>query len=198
MEKRTFQADAKQVLRLVTHSIYSDRSIFLRELLSNASDAMDKSRILSLKGEDISRPQEPKITVEFSEEDKTITITDSGIGMNEEEITENLGTIAQSGTKAFAEKLEEGEDLNNLIGQFGVGFYSAFMVADKVEVESKSARADSKAIKWVSDGSDSYEIGEGTREDVGTQITLHIREDSAEFLEEFKLKSIINKHSEFV
>ena len=116
MEKRTFQADAKQVLRLVTHSIYSDRSIFLRELLSNASDAMDKSRILSLKGEDISRPEEPKITVTFSEEDKTITITDSGIGMNEEEITANLGTIAQSGTKAFAEKLEEGEDLLGCVG----------------------------------------------------------------------------------
>ena len=115
--------------------------------------------------------------------------------MNEEEITANLGTIAQSGTKAFAEKLEEGEDQqpNRTIY---VGFYSAFMVADKVEVESKSAHAGSTAFKWVSDGSDSYEIGEGTREEVGTQITLHIREDSAEFLEEFKLKSIINKHSE--
>ena len=198
MEKRTFQADAKQILRLVTHSIYSDRSIFLRELLSNASDAMDKSRIMGLKGEEITRSEDPKITVVFDEEAKTITITDTGIGMNEEEITQNLGTIAQSGTKAFAEQLEESEDLNNLIGQFGVGFYSAFMVADKVEVESKSAKPDSKTIKWISDGSDSYEIGEGTREEIGTQIVLHIREDSVEFLDENKLKSIINKHSEFV
>jgi molecular chaperone HtpG len=198
MEKRTFQADAKQILRLVTHSIYSDRSIFLRELLSNASDAMDKARIVSLKGEEINRPEEPKITIQFDAENNTITITDGGIGMTEEEITENLGTIAQSGTKAFSEKLEEGEDLNNLIGQFGVGFYSAFMVADKVEVESKSARPNEKAVKWISDGSDSYEIGESEREEVGTQIILHMREDSSEFVEEFKLKEIINKHSEFV
>jgi molecular chaperone HtpG len=198
MEKRTFQADAKQILRLVTHSIYSDRSIFLRELLSNASDAMDKARIVSLKGEDIDRPEEPKITIQFDAENKTITITDGGIGMTEEEIIENLGTIAQSGTKIFSEKLEEGEDLNNLIGQFGVGFYSAFMVADKVEVESKSAHSNEKAIKWASDGSDSYEIGESNREEVGTQIVLHIREDAAEFLEEFKLKEVIKKHSEFV
>ena len=198
METRTFQADAKQILRLVTHSIYSDRSIFLRELLSNSSDAMDKARILALKGEEITRPESPKITVQFDAENKTITITDDGIGMSFDEITENLGTIAQSGTKAFAEKLEEGEDLNNLIGQFGVGFYSAFMVADKVTVESKSAHSNEHAVLWTSDGSDSYEIGEGTREDVGTQITLFMRDDASEFLDEFKLKTIINKHSEFV
>ena len=120
MEKRTFQADAKQVLRLVTHSIYSDRSIFLRELLSNASDAMDKSRIMSLKGENISRPEEQKITVVFDEEAKTITIEDDGVGMNRDEVIENLGTIAQSGTKKFAEGLENSGKLESLIGQFGV------------------------------------------------------------------------------
>ena len=198
MEKHVFQADAKQILRLVTHSIYSDRSIFLRELLSNANDAMDKSRILSLKGEDITRAEEPKITVSFDEEASTITITDDGIGMTRDEIVENLGTIAQSGTKAFTEKLEEGADLSNLIGQFGVGFYSAFMVADKVEVQSRSAKPGSEAVFWTSNGSDSYELGEGSREVSGTEITLFIREDSKEFLNDNKLTEIIKKNSEFI
>ena len=197
MEKHIFQADAKQILRLVTHSIYSDRSIFLRELLSNASDAMDKARILSLKGEDINRADEQKITINFDEENKTITITDTGVGMSREEIIENLGTIAQSGTKSFTENLESESDINNLIGQFGVGFYSAFMVADTVEVHSKSTY-DKPAVKWVSDGSDSYELGDSDRTEVGTEVKLTLREDSEEFLSDFKLREIIKKHSEFV
>ncbi|MEC7987713.1 MAG: ATP-binding protein, partial [Myxococcota bacterium] len=176
MEQHSFQADAKQILRLVTHSIYSEREVFLRELLSNASDALDKARILSLKGDDIVAVEEPAIRVHFNEENSVIVIEDDGIGMTEDELVENLGTIAQSGTKAFAEKLESASDMESLIGQFGVGFYSAFMVADKVEVETLSAKSNEKPLCWISEGGDSYSIGEGSKETRGTTIKLHIRE----------------------
>ena len=200
MENHSFQADAKQILKLVTHSIYSEREVFLRELLSNASDALDKARFVSLQNQDHrSIEDEPSIRVFFNEEEKTITIEDDGIGMSYEEVVENLGTIAQSGTKRFAEALEQGSDVfENLIGQFGVGFYAAFMVADKVSVDTLSIKPESNAVRWESDGGEGYSIGEGSRSTRGTTITLHVKEDAHEFVSEYKLKHIIKKHSDFI
>jgi molecular chaperone HtpG len=154
MEAHRFEADVRQILHLVTHSLYSDRDIFLRELISNASDALDKARFSGLQQDDLrSIEGEPSIQVSFDEEAGTITISDDGIGLTEEEAIEHLGTIARSGTSAFAEALKEkGENPDQLIGQFGVGFYSAFMVADEVTVDSLSGQPDSAAICWKSDG----------------------------------------------
>ena len=148
METHSFQADAQQILRLVTHSIYSDREVFFRELLSNASDALDKARFLILQDDSLKTAEgEAGIQVTIDSEAGTITIEDDGVGMTREELVANLGTIAQSGTKSFAEKLSESENLENLIGQFGVGFYSSFMVADKVEVESMSMQKDGQSAQ---------------------------------------------------
>ena len=198
MENFSFQADAKQILRLVTHSIYSDKEVFLRELLSNASDALDKARFLALKDSDLRQVEDPQIRISFDEESNTITIEDDGVGMNREEIIENLGTIAQSGTKSFGEKLDSGESLESLIGQFGVGFYSAFMVADRVEVTSLSIQSDSEAVFWSSDGGDGYNISDGQRDNRGTTIVIYLREDESDFADEFKLKDIVRKHSDFI
>ena len=199
METRSFQADAQQILRLVTHSIYSDREIFLRELLSNASDALDKARFLSLQNEGLRTVEgDPGIRLSINEEEGLLIIEDDGVGMTEQEIVENLGTIAQSGTKKFFEQLEEKSDLETLIGQFGVGFYSAFMVADKVTVDSLSITPDAKAIRWVSNGGDSYDIGEGERTTRGTTITLQFSEEGKEFADKSKLQDIVQKHSDFV
>ena len=198
MENFSFQADAKQILRLVTHSIYSDKEVFLRELLSNASDALDKARFLALKDSDLRQVEDPQIRISFDEESNTITIEDDGVGMNREEIIENLGTIAQSGTKSFGEKLDSGESLESLIGQFGVGFYSAFMVADRVEVTSLSIQSDSEAVHWSSDGGDGYNISECERDQRGTTIVIYLREDESDFADEFKLKDIVRKHSDFI
>ena len=198
METHSFQADAKQILRLVTHSIYSDREVFLRELLSNASDALDKARFISLKEGEFRKIEEPAVRISFNEEDNTIVIEDDGVGMDKEELIENLGTIAQSGTQKFLEGMESGDKLENLIGQFGVGFYSSFMVAEKVEVETLSINANAKALKWESDGGEGYSLEEGTKDTRGTTITLHLREDAKEFTEEFRLRSTIKKHSSFI
>jgi len=198
MENHSFQADAKQILRLVTHSIYSDREIFLRELLSNASDALDKARFISLKEGNYRLVEEPKIRISFNEEAKTITIEDDGVGMTREEVIENLGTIAQSGTKKFMEGLETGSKLESLIGQFGVGFYSAFMVADNVTVDTLSINGDAKAVRWESDGTEGYSLGESDKETRGTRIILFLRDDAAEFVDAYKIKQIAQKHSGFV
>jgi molecular chaperone HtpG len=198
MENHSFQADAKQILRLVTHSIYSEREVFLRELLSNASDALDKSRFVSLREGDFRTVENPSIHISFDEENKVITIEDDGIGMTRDEVIENLGTIAQSGTKKFLEGLDAGDKLENLIGQFGVGFYSSFMVADKVEVETLSIHKEATAIKWISDGGDGYSIEDGNKESRGTKITLYLREDAQEFADDNRLRSTIKKHSSFI
>lgn len=200
MENHSFQADAKQILKLVTHSIYSEREVFLRELLSNASDALDKARFLSLQNKPHrSIEGEPSIRVFFDDNLKTITIEDDGLGMTRAEVIENLGTIAQSGTKRFAEALEKGDDVfENLIGQFGVGFYSAFMVADNVIVDTLSIDPESSAICWESDGGDGYKIGDGNRTTRGTTITIQVKDDAEEFLNEYQLKTIIKKHSDFI
>jgi molecular chaperone HtpG len=200
MKARRFEADVRQILHLVTHSLYSDREIFLRELVSNASDALDKCRFVGLQRDDLRTIEgEPSIRVTCDAEAFTITIEDDGIGLTAEEAAEHLGTIARSGTSAFAEALKDkGDNPNALIGQFGVGFYSAFMVADEVLVESLSALPDEAAVCWKSDGGDGYDLSEGTRTVRGTSITLKLREDAQEFANNDKLSEIVRKHSDFV
>ena len=197
--KHNFEAETWRVLELLTHSIYSNKEIFLRELISNAADAIDKARIKSLTDSSYLKEGENfEIKVETDPKKKTITITDNGIWMDEKEVIKNLGTIAKSGTKEFLEKLKKAKDEtdNNLIGQFWVGFYSAFMVADKVEVETKAKWK--KAVKWVSDWKKGYEILPSDKKDRGTTITLHIKKDEKEFLEEWKLRELIKKYSNYV
>ena len=198
MENHSFQADAKQILRLVTHSIYSEKEIFLRELLSNSSDALDKARFVGLKDGEFRTVDNPGIRISFNEESKTVTIEDDGLGMTKEEVVENLGTIAQSGTKKFLEAMETGDKLENLIGQFGVGFYSAFMIADKVVVDTLSINEDSEAIRWESDGNEGYSLAESNKTNRGTTITLYLKEDSEEYANEDLLKTTSKKHSGFI
>jgi len=200
METNRFEADVRQILHLVTHSLYSDREVFLRELVSNASDALDKARFLGLQHDDLRTTEgEPSIRLSFDADAGTVTIEDDGVGLTEEEAREHLGTIARSGTSAFADALKEkGENPEALIGQFGVGFYSAFMVADEVTVESLSALADATAISWKSDGGEGYELTEGSRTKRGTAITLKLREEAKDFADEGKLTEIVRKHSDFV
>jgi len=200
METNRFEADVRQILHLVTHSLYSDREVFLRELVSNASDALDKARFLGLQREDLRSVEgDPSIRLSFDAEAGTVTIEDDGVGLTEEEAREHLGTIARSGTSAFADALKEkGENPEALIGQFGVGFYSAFMVADEVTVESLSALPDAAAICWKSDGGEGYDLAEGSRTTRGTAITLKLREEASDFADEGKLRDIIRKHSDFV
>ncbi|NVP17273.1 molecular chaperone HtpG [Candidatus Gracilibacteria bacterium] len=200
MSKHNFEAETGRILELLTHSIYSNKEIFLRELISNSSDAIDKARLKSLTdttflGDD----NEFKITIEIDDKNKALVITDNGIGMTKEELVSHLGTIAKSGTKEFIEKLQKAKEdsAHNLIGQFGVGFYSSFMVADKVEVESKSA-LDPKAHKWISDGKSDYEISESDKQTRGTKITLFINEANTELLKEWKIKELVKKYSNYV
>lgn len=202
MSKRQFKAESKKLLDLMINSIYTNREIFLRELVSNASDALDKIYYESLTNKKI-KVDKKKLFVKLSidKEKRLLTIEDNGIGMNRDELSENLGTIAKSGSLAFKEGLTK-KDKINIIGQFGVGFYSSFMVADKVIVESKKA-GEKEAYKWVSAGADGYEITEIDKEESGTKIILHIKENEKEenydeYLEEFKIKSLIKKYSDYV
>ena len=174
MSKRQFKAESKKLLDLMINSIYTNREIFLRELVSNASDALDKIYYESLTNKKI-KVDKKKLFVKLSidKEKRLLTIEDNGIGMNRDELSENLGTIAKSGSLAFKEGLTK-KDKINIIGQFGVGFYSSFMVADKVTVESKKA-GEKEAYKWVSAGADGYEITEIDKEESGTKIILHIK-----------------------
>ena len=195
-----FEAETGQILELLTHSIYSNKEIFLRELVSNASDAIDKARIRSLTDTAyLGDNSEFKIQIDVDTKASTITITDNGIGMTEEEVHTHIGTIAKSGTKDFIEKMKEAKEQadNTLIGQFGVGFYSAFIVADSVTLETKSADSD-KAVIWESDGKGSYEIKDGSKTERGTTITLHVNKDQKEFVDEVKLKGLIKKYSNYV
>jgi molecular chaperone HtpG len=181
------------------HSLYSNKEIFLRELISNASDALDKLKYLTLTDEKFkSYNFDPKIILKVSEKDKTVTVIDNGIGMDEDDLKKHLGTIAKSGTKSFLESLKDDKKkTSELIGQFGVGFYSAFMVAKKVEVLTKKAGTD-KAYKWVSDGSGSYEISEIEKPEDGTEIILHIKEPEYEFVSEYRIESIVSKYSNHI
>lgn len=199
-ETHTFQAEVKQVLDIVIHSLYTDREIFLRELISNSSDALEKMRVKEIAENSVYQPDaELKIEVAVDKDAGTITLTDTGIGMSKDELQENLGTIAKSGTKAFLNALKEkGEGNEAVIGQFGVGFYSAFMVADKVVVTSRNWEPEGSAWQWSSDGSGSYTIEPAEKEERGSQIVLHLKEDQKEFLESYKLKSLIERYSNFI
>ncbi|MFN7093729.1 MAG: molecular chaperone HtpG [Burkholderiales bacterium] len=196
----SFQTEVKQLLNLMIHSLYSNKEIFLRELVSNASDAIDKLRFAQIKQPELNHGEELFIEISFNNEAKTITIRDNGIGMSYDEVIENIGTIAKSGTKAFMEQLSgDAKKDANLIGQFGVGFYSAFIVADKVELLTRKAGLDKNlAVKWVSDGTGEYSIEDVTKETNGTEITLHLKEGSDEFLSDWQLRSLIRKYSDHI
>ncbi len=195
-----FQAEVRQLLDLVVHSLYSDREIFLRELVSNASDALDRARIAGLTSSDL-RPAEgePAIELEVNRDLGTLVVRDNGIGLTREQAIEHLGTIAHSGTKAFAEALKQkGGTSEGLIGKFGVGFYASFMVAHKVVVHSLSAEPGAEPVIWTSDGTGEFTVEPGSREQRGTAVTLHMRSDATEFLDTYQLKNVVRKHSAFV
>lgn len=196
-----FQTEVKQMLNLVVHSLYSNKEIFLRELISNSSDALDKLRFLALSKKDLYEgDSDLKISIEFDEKNHTITITDNGIGLSREEAIENLGTIAKSGTKEFLNAMsgEKAKD-SHLIGQFGVGFYSAFIVADRVTVKSRRAGlSPEEGIVWKSAGEGEFTIANEKRDERGTQITLHLKKDCEEFLSDWRLRGIISKYSDHI
>jgi len=195
---KKFKTESQQLLHLMAHSIYTQKEIFLRELISNASDAIDKRHYLSLTNTEIPATNY-EIWIEADKENRVLSIKDNGIGFTEEELVENLGTIAQSGSKAFKEKLEQSDV--DMIGQFGVGFYSAFMVASKVEVRTKSPFAQTGYL-WSSDGESSYKIDEIEYKEIGTQITLYLNADDleneenyTEFLDSYKIEELVKKYS---
>lgn len=202
MKKREFKTESKRVLDLMINSIYTNKEIFLRELISNASDALDKLYYLSLTNKDIKvKKNDLEIKIDLDKEARTLTITDNGCGMAEDELENNLGVIAESGSLHFKEE-NEGKDDVNIIGQFGVGFYSAFMVSDKVVVESKSYKDEDSHI-WESTGVDGYTISKGKKETTGTKITLYLKKDTedynySDFLTEYKIRSIIKKYSDYI
>jgi len=201
-----FKAEVQQLLDLMIHSIYSDREVFLRELVSNAADALDKVRFLQVTRSDLvpAASDDPGIRVTVDADAKTVTIEDDGVGMTEDEVVQNLGTIAHSGTKEFAKKLAEArkegtdEAAPDLIGQFGIGFYSAFMVARQVEVVTRSAEPDAAAVHWSSEGAGTYTLEAGEREHRGTTITLHLRSDADDYADKARLASIVRRYSNFV
>lgn len=193
-----FRAEVKQLLQILAHSLYTDREIFLRELISNASDALYRVQFEMLTNHEVLDPEaELAVRISADESAKTITISDTGIGMTREELIENLGTIAQSGARALMERLEAGQR-GQLIGQFGVGFYSAFVVADEVTVISRSYRPGAAAAQWSASGGDTFTIADAEKSDRGTTIILKLKEDAGEFAQTWKLRQIIKKHSDFV
>jgi len=198
-ETKSFQAEVKQVLDLMIHSLYSNKEIFLRELIANAADAADKLRFEALSDDALFEGDaDLQVWVEADKEKRTVTIRDNGIGMNRDEVMENIGTIAKSGTRQFVDKMtgDKAED-SNLIGQFGVGFYSSFIVADKVTLNTRRAGAKaSEGVRWESSGDGAYDISDIERTARGTEVILHLREDESEFLDDHRLKSIVHKYSE--
>ena len=200
MAQKPFQTEVSQLLKLIIHSLYSHKEIFLRELISNSSDALDKLRYLTLtKDEYKSMKFEPKVSIDFEEGDNpTLTITDTGIGMSKKELEDNLGTIARSGTKNFLSKLSgDAKKDSQLIGQFGVGFYSSFMVADKVEVASKKV-GNKEAWRWVSDGQTGFEIKKDVKKETGTSIVMHLNEEGKEFASRWRIESLVKKYSDHI
>jgi molecular chaperone HtpG len=195
-----FQAEVQKVLDILINRLYKNREIFLRELVSNSADALHRARIVMLEEKEgvLDPDAELAINISFDEDEGIITVTDSGIGMTYDEAVQNLGTIAQSGTLEFLEQLNDSTDMANLIGQFGVGFYSAFIVASEVTVKSRSYKASEKGIEWHSKGTGQYSVSYTDKSDRGTQITLKIKDDAKEFLNKFKLETIIKKYSDFV
>ncbi len=199
--KFEFKAETKKLLDILVHSLYTSKDIFLRELISNASDALDKLRFESNKGTDIVDKDLPlEIKIGFDDKKNTITISDNGIGMTRDEMIANIGTIAKSGSEEFLKQLSENKEaLNNIIGRFGIGFYSVFMVAKEVIIKTKSFKKDEVAVEWKSDGLGDYEISDLTDEiKRGTTIEIHLKDDAKEFSEKYRLESIIKKHSNFI
>ena len=202
MQKKEFKAESKRLLDLMINSIYTNKEIFLRELISNGSDAIDKLYYRSLTDKNVKVDySDLAIKIEIDKENRNLIISDNGCGMTENELETNLGTIAKSGSLAFKQENEKKENID-IIGQFGVGFYSAFMVSDKVTVESKSMNEE-KAHKWESNGADGYTIEPCDKLDVGTKIILHIKEDTedekySEFLDEYNIKELVKKYSDYI
>lgn len=201
MEKKNFKAESKRLMDLMINSIYTHKEIFLREIISNASDALDKLHFVSLTDTTAEKLPELFIKIYLNKEDRTITVADNGIGMSLEELEDNLGTIAKSGSLQFKNDLSEDEK-SDIIGQFGVGFYSAFMVADEVTVNTKKYGSD-KAYQWKSSGADGYTIEETAKENCGTEIIMHIREDAegedySQYLESYKIQSLVKKYSDYI
>ena len=199
IENRAFEADTSKILDIVIHSLYSNREIFLRELISNASDALDKRRFLASTNQSMQASQELQIQIKSDKKAKILTISDNGVGMDSDDLVSSLGTIARSGTKNFIEQLESSkqndENKLSLIGQFGVGFYAAFMVAETVDVISRKVGSD-KAYKWHSDGSNGYSLDDAERGEEGTDIILHLKKDAKEFLEEQRISYMVKKYSD--
>ena len=200
-EEKIFKAETKELLNLMIHSIYTNKEIFLRELISNANDAIDKLKFKSLTDTDILKGDDKfKINISVDKDNRTLTITDNGIGMTYEEVDDNIGTIAKSGSKLFKEQLEEAKKGDiDIIGQFGVGFYSGFIVADKITLETKSPYSEN-GVKWISSGDGNYEIEEISKQDRGTKITLHLKDGDKynEFLEDWKIKELVKKYSNYI
>lgn len=200
-EEKIFKAETKELLNLMIHSIYTNKEIFLRELISNANDAIDKLKFKSLTDTDILKGDDKfKINISVDKENRTLTISDNGIGMTYEEVDDNIGTIAKSGSKLFKEQLEEAKKGDiDIIGQFGVGFYSGFIVADKITLETKSPYSEN-GVKWISSGDGNYEIEEISKQDRGTKITLHLKDGDEynEFLEDWKIKELVKKYSNYI
>lgn len=198
-EKHAFQAEIAQLLDIVIHSLYTDKEIFIRELISNAADATEKLRFLQTSGTEVFQSDRPlTISVNTDDTANTITIADAGIGMTRDELVENLGTIAHSGSKAFLQQMKENAGNPNIIGQFGVGFYSAFMVGAKVTVYTRSYKTEESGWIWSSDGANSYEIEAGEGIDRGTKIVITLKPDDTEFAKEYRVESIIKRYSNFI
>ena len=199
MSNHKFQTEVSQLLHLIIHSLYSHKEIFLRELISNSSDALDKLKYLTLTDDTFKSLEfTAQVNINFNEKDKTLTISDSGIGMNKDDLKDNLGTIARSGTKNFVEILTgDSKKDSNLIGQFGVGFYSSYMVADKVEVISKKA-GENTAFKWTSDGKSGYKIEDAEKDTFGTDIILQLNEEGEKYLNRWEIQNIVKKYSNHI
>jgi molecular chaperone HtpG len=194
-----FKAEIQQLLNILVHSLYTERDIFLRELISNASDALSRVQFEILTNRDVLDPDaELKITIECDQDARTLTIRDTGIGMTRDEIVENLGTIAHSGAAEFLKKLQTEQKPADVIGQFGVGFYSVYMAADEVAVTSRSYRPDAQAVRWTSQGDNTYTLDDAEKTDRGTAIVVHLKEDAAEYAQDWKIEQIVKKHSDFV
>ncbi len=200
-QKCGFQAEVSQLMHLVTHSLYSNREIFLRELISNSSDALDKLRFLAVSEPNyLENDTELAIYIELDKEAKTLTVRDSGIGMDRKEIIEHLGTIAKSGTKEFLQALSAQQSKEReLIGQFGVGFYSSFIVADKVTVRSRKAGLpENQGVEWQSTGESDFSVETIDKKTRGTEVILHLKEDATEFLDAWRIKSLVRKYSDHI
>src|SRR5574341_46252 len=200
VEQFSFKAETKQLLNILVHSLYKDREVFLRELLSNASDALNRMRFEMVTNQNVLDPQaDLKIHIKADKEARTLTIQDTGIGMTRDEIIENLGTIAQSGARKFMAAAKNSTlDFSQVIGQFGVGFYSVFMVAESVRVTSRSYKPEAQAVSWFATGEDNFEVGTADMAERGTRVEIKLKEDAAEFAEDYRLRNIIHKHSDYI